>query len=83
MKTFAIISIIFICVLSIVFAIFHFSNRYQSAFEADQNCHSEIYINYSEDSKVGCDHDLETRQWILYKEGINGLPANVLERYKY
>ena len=32
---------------------------------------------------LGCDHDLETNQWILYQKGINDKPSQVVERYRY
>ena len=32
---------------------------------------------------LGCDHDLETNQWLLYEEGINGQPSKVIQRFRY
>ena len=32
---------------------------------------------------LGCDHDLETNQWLLFQKGINSQPAQVIERYRY
>ncbi len=83
MKVVFLVSAVLICFASLVFFIFHFSNRYNSAFEADQKCHSDISLNYADITSIGCDHDLETRQWILFQTGLNGEPAKVLNRYKY
>jgi len=83
MKSGLVISIVFLAVLSFAVGIFYFSNRYKSAFEADQQCHSEMLINHSENSRVNCDHDLETRQWILFENGTDGEPAMVLNRFRY
>lgn len=56
---------------------------YQSAFEADQACHADRYTLYNDNKLTGCDHDLETNQWILYQSMENHLPAKVVKRYKY
>jgi len=32
---------------------------------------------------LGCDHDLETNQWLLYQKGTNDLPSPVISRYRY
>ncbi len=73
----------FIAIGVLAFIVLYFSTRYRSAFEADQACHSQISINYLDNTNVGCDHDLETRQWILF-EDLPGLePAKVLKRYRY
>ena len=69
--------------LASVFSFFYFFNRYQSAFEADQQCHFELNSSYSEDATLGCDHDIETRQWILYENAPNGEIAKVLNRFRY
>ena len=57
---------------------------YRSAFEADQACHESLQdkrVNYQE--ILGCDHDTETRQWILYKESSENEAAKVIKRFKY
>ena len=57
--------------------------EYRSAFEADQECHfqmSNMTLPYSE---LGCDHDLETRQWILFDSGKTNEKAEVLKRFRY
>ena len=38
---------------------------------------------FNELEGMGCDHDLETHQWILYQKGINDQPSIVIERYRY
>ncbi len=75
--------ILVLAVVSALFLIIHFSNRYKSAFEADQECHSQILLSYSENSIVDCDHDIETRQWILFEKGVNEEKATVLQRFRY
>ncbi len=59
--------------------------KYQSAFEADQACHYDLSgLLIDEDgSKYGCDHDLETRQWLLFNKLDKIKSAIVLERYRY
>ena len=55
---------------------------FDSAFEADQSCH--YYLNQSSDtSNLGCDHDLETHQWILYENQLDPEPAKVIKRFRY
>ncbi len=55
---------------------------YHSAFEADQSCH--YALNSSEEvGRYGCDHDLETHQWILYRQSGGIEPATVVKRFKY
>ena len=71
-------------IISIVISLsLHFRNRYYSAFEADQECHSDLAIEYSQAPGIDCDHDLETRQWLLFELGLDSAPAKVLKRYKY
>ena len=57
--------------------------EYRSAFEADQECHfmmSKLDVNEYE---LGCDHDIETKQWILFQSGNEIEKAEVLERFRY
>ncbi len=76
-----IISAILITILGI--AVFTL-NRYQSAFEADQACHYDISEKYGNREAYGCDHDMETNQWLLYERSeVNNSPAKVIKRYKY
>ena len=56
---------------------------YKSAFEADQACHFEKTQNYGDDKRFDCDHDLETRQWLLYQKGDENELSVVLKRYRY
>ncbi len=67
----------------IAYGIFYFFGRYKSAFEADQQCHYQKYIANVEATKIDCDHDLETRQWILFEIGENNSPAKVITRFRY
>ena len=75
------IAVVALLVLSL--GTYSFLTGYRSAFEADQACHAEKWIRYGEDSSFGCDHDLETDQWILYETASNHEPAKVVERFRY
>ena len=77
------ISIVFLSLLAIILGYLYFSPGYKSAFEADQQCHYELLLKSGELEGLGCDHDLETNQWILYQKGINNKPSQVVERYRY
>ena len=57
---------------------------YRSAFEADQACHALMAISIGDyKESINCDHDLETRQWILYEKGVNNKAAKIIKRYRY
>ncbi len=57
---------------------------YKSAFEADQACHYEIMSSSDlVQNEFGCDHDIETRQWLLYEKSTYKSPAKVLKRFSY
>ena len=73
----------FILLIAIVFGFLYFFTGYKSAFEADQQCHYEMKLKSVELERLGCDHDLETNQWLLYQNGINDQPSRVIERYRY
>ena len=75
--------ILIISLAAIIFGSLYFFTRYDSAFEADQQCHYEMRLKSLELEGLGCDHDLETNQWLLYKKGINDQPSKVIERYRY
>ena len=75
------IGIIFVIALLAVFL--YFFTGYKSAFEADQQCHYDMRLKSPELDRLGCDHDLETNQWLLYQKGINDQPSQVIERYRY
>lgn len=77
------IGLITIAVIIAALMAIYYINTYRSAFEADQACHFAKWETHKENSAFGCDHDLETRQWILYEEGHNHQPAKVLERFRY
>ena len=77
------IAIIITVVTLLFFSLFYFLTGYSSAFEADQQCHFDMRNKYSDITSIGCDHDLETRQWILYEERVASEPAKVMQRYRY
>ena len=80
MKSFFIGSILASIILLLSFVYF---SRYHSAFEADQACHSVKFTEYGVSEKYGCDHDLETNQWLLYEKFDLGIPSKVLRRFYY
>ncbi len=69
--------------LAILLCLVYFLTGYDSAFEADQYCHSYLssYNNLSEN--YGCDHDTETHQWILYESNENKEPAKIIKKFRY
>ena len=77
------IIIVLISVIALILGSLYFFTGYKSAFEADQQCHYEMRLKSVELDGLGCDHDLETKQWLLYKNGINDQPSQVVERYRY
>ena len=77
------ISIALISLIAIILGYLYFFTGYKSAFEADQQCHYELLLKSDELEGLECDHDLETNQWLLYQKGINNLPSQVIERYRY
>tara|TARA_B100000700_G_C15021981_1_gene846212 strand:- start:2236 stop:2478 length:243 start_codon:yes stop_codon:yes gene_type:complete len=77
--TVALISFLMALILGYLF----FFTGYKSAFEADQQCHYEMRSKFIELDGLGCDHDLETNQWILYQDEHNDQPSKVIERYRY
>ena len=69
--------------LIVVGLFIYFLTGYDSAFEADQSCHSYL-SNFSDQSKsLGCDHDTETHQWILYETQNNSEPAKIIKKFRY
>ena len=79
------INLIFQLLLNIILVatLGYWFTGYNSAFEADQTCHSEL-SNYSNViGKFGCDHDTETHKWILYKENGDSKPAEIIKRFRY
>ena len=77
------LTIAIISLIAVSLGFFYFFTGYKSAFEADQQCHYEMKLKSVEIDGLDCDHDLETRQWLLYSNGINDQPSKVIERYRY
>ena len=77
------ITFVLIFLISFIVGFLYFFTGYKSAFEADQQCHYELRLQSVELDGLGCDHDLETNQWLLYQKGINDQPSKVIERYRY
>ena len=77
------IIIVLISLIALILGSLYFFTGYKSAFEADQQCHYEMTLKSVELDEFGCDHDLETNQWLLYTKGINDQPSKVIERYRY
>ena len=75
--------IAFISLIAFIIGFFYFFTGYKSAFEADQQCHYEMRLKSVELDGLGCDHDLETSQWLLYMKGINDQPSQVIKRFRY
>ncbi len=77
--------ILSLIILGIIFIIgtFYYLTGYSSAFEADQACHYLLKTKYSTDNEYGCDHDLETRQWLLFQKYDNDNASDVLKRFRY
>ena len=66
MKVINLVSQVFFLLITVLFLIY-FLTGYDSAFEADQNCHSYLSSYDNPSGNYGCDHDTETHQWILYE----------------
>ena len=73
---------VFISAILIFFSIY-FLTGYDSAFEADQSCHSEMSKFSSQSQIIDCDHDTETHQWILYETQANSEPAKIIKKFRY
>ena len=82
MKAVNLVFKVFFFLVTILFLIYFFTG-YDSAFEADQYCHSTLssYDNLS--GNYGCDHDTETHQWILYQLNDNKEPAKIIKKFRY
>ena len=80
-----IVSLFFQVVLSVLIVGFsiYFLTGYDSAFEADQSCHSYLSNLPDESGRLACDHDTETHQWILYETQDNSEPAKIIKKYRY
>ena len=82
MKIVDLIFKIFLFLLLAGFLIF-FLTGYDSAFEADQLCHSSLLDFSGQSDNFGCDHDTETHQWILYETQDNLEPAKIIKKFRY
>ena len=80
-----IVNLIFqvLTLLIIVLFLIYFLTGYDSAFEADQSCHSEMSKLFGQVASLGCDHDTETHQWILYESNNNKEPAKIIKKFRY
>ena len=80
-----IVSLFFQMVLSVILVGFliYFLTGYDSAFEADQLCHSEISKFSGQSGSLDCDHETETHQWILYETQDNSAPAKIIKKFRY
>ena len=61
----------------------YFLTGYDSAFEADQSCHSYLSSYENQSGNYGCDHDIETHKWILYADQVNKEPAKIIKKFRY
>jgi len=82
MKVVNLVSKVFFFLVTVLFLIYFFTG-YDSAFEADQYCHSTLsgYDNLS--GNYGCDHDTETHQWILFESNDIKEPAKIIKKFRY
>ena len=80
-----IINLFFQVITSLIVVVFliYFLTGYDSAFEADQSCHSYLSNLPDPSGSLGCDHDTETHQWILYETQDNSEPAKIIKKYRY
>jgi len=62
---------------------FYLFSGYGSAFEADKLCHFNLKDYSSEKDIYGCDHDIETHQWLLYQDNSELEPPKIIKRYRY
>ena len=69
--------------LILLLILIYFLTGYDSAFEADQFCHSNLSIYENQSGNYGCDHDTETHQWILYESNNNNQPAKIIKKFRY
>ena len=82
MKVVNLISQVFFMLVLLLFLLY-FITGYDSAFEADQYCHSALSSYESLSNNYGCDHDIETHQWILYETSDNKEPAKIIKKFRY
>ena len=82
MKVFNLVFQVFFLLILVLFLIYY-QTGYDSAFEADQYCHSTLSSYEGVSDKYGCDHDTETHQWILYESNKNKEPAKIIKKFRY
>ena len=82
MKVVNLVFQLFFLLVILVFLIY-FLTGYDSAFEADQYCHSNLSSYDNVSGNYGCDHDTETHQWILYESKDNKEPAKIIKKFRY
>ncbi len=82
MKVINLVSQVFFLLVILLFLIY-FLTGYDSAFEADQYCHSTLSNYDNLPSDYGCDHDTETHQWILYESNDSKEPAKIIKKFRY
>ena len=73
--------IFFLLVVLLIFIFF--VTGYDSAFEADQYCHSYLSNYDTLSGNYGCDHDTETHQWILFESKDKKEPAKIIKKFRY
>ncbi|WP_269623336.1 hypothetical protein [Prochlorococcus marinus] len=83
MRITLILSVLFLLGAILTLEVYRFFPDYKSAFEADQQCHYEALSLFEVEGTLECDHDLETRQWILFSAGKNNEKATVFKRFRY
>ena len=69
--------------LVILLFLIYFLTGYDSAFEADHDCHSYLSSYEHISGNYGCDHDTETHQWILYESSDKKEPAKIIKKFSY
>ena len=69
--------------LILILVLIYFLTAYDSAFEADQLCHSTLSTYDNQSGNYGCDHDTETHKWILYESNENNQPAKIIKKFRY
>ena len=82
MKVVNLVFQVFFLIIISAFLIY-FLTGYDSAFEADQSCHSYLANIDSQIGTYGCDHDTETHQWILYESNESKEPAKIIKKFRY
>ena len=69
--------------LVLVLFLVYYLTGYDSAFEADQYCHSYLSSYADLSGNYGCDHDTETHKWILYEINDKKEPARIIKKFRY